>query len=673
MITLIPTLRRTAIKDDGRKRVEIQNVKPNVNCGELPVKRVTGEQVLVTADIISDGHDTISAELLYRKSEEKKWTSVRMLHADNDRWQGIFTVEDVGTYYYTLRAWVDHFLTWQKDLMKRIEADQDITVELLIGAEMIEKTAAHAGSKDDEERMMTVVKKMKDPDEMETATDLALSESMTQLMFKHTDRTMATVFNQEYDIWVERKRALFSSWYEFFPRSTGKNGSHGTFKDAEKLLPHIAELGFDVIYLPPIHPIGQTNRKGKNNSTNAKKGDPGSPWAIGSSAGGHKAVNPDLGTMEDFVSFVKKAESLGIETAIDIAYQCSPDHPYVNEHPEWFRWRPDGTVQYAENPPKKYQDVLPLNFETENWKELWEELKSVVEFWIGKGIKIFRVDNPHTKPFPFWEWLIKEIKKTNPEVIFLAEAFTRPKVMYRLGKVGFTQSYTYFTWRNTQDEFIDYLTELTKREAREFYRPNFWTNTPDILPENLQYGGRPAFITRLVLAATLSSNYGIYGPAYELCDNEAISGKEEYINSEKYEIKDWDYNKPGNITDIVKQINRIRKENEALHTTYNIEFYHTDNKYLLCYGKVTDDLSNILLVVVNLDYYHKQRGSVQIPIESYGIPERQSYLVHELLHDNKFMWMGGENIVELDPEESPAFIFKIHRRLRRENDFDYFM
>ncbi len=596
-----------------------------------------------------------------------------MLHADNDRWQGFFTVKDVGTYYYTLRAWVDHFYTWQKDLKKRIEAGQDIKVELLIGAEMIERTAANADSKEDKASMLNVVDKMKDPKGIETAADLALSESMTQLMFKYTDRSMATVFEKEYDIWVERKKALFSSWYEFFPRSTGKDGKHGTFKDAEKLLPRIAEMGFDVIYLPPIHPIGQTNRKGKNNSTNAKRGDPGSPWAIGSPAGGHKAVNPDLGTMEDFVSFVKKAESLGIETAIDIAYQCSPDHPYVNEHPEWFRWRPDGTVQYAENPPKKYQDVLPLNFETENWKELWEELKSIIEFWIGKGIKIFRVDNPHTKPFPFWEWLIKEIKKTNPEVIFLAEAFTRPKVMYRLGKVGFTQSYTYFTWRNTQDEFIDYLTELTKREAREFYRPNFWTNTPDILPENLQYGGRPAFITRLVLAATLSSNYGIYGPSYELCDNEAIPGREEYTNSEKYEIKKWDYNKPGNITDIVKQVNRIRKENESLHTTYNIEFYHTDNKYLLCYGKVTEDLSNILLIVVNLDYYHKQRGSVQIPIESYGIPGKQSYLVHELLHDNKFMWMGGENVVELDPEESPAFIFKIHRRLRRENDFDYFM
>ena len=596
-----------------------------------------------------------------------------MLHADNDRWQGLFTVKDVGTYYYTLRAWVDHFYTWQKDLKKRIEAGQDIKVELLIGAEMIEQTAANADSKEDKASMLNVVDKMKDPKGIETAADLALSETMTQLMFKYTDRSMATVFGKEYDIWVERKKALFSSWYEFFPRSTGKDGKHGTFKDAEKLLPRIAEMGFDVIYLPPIHPIGQTNRKGKNNSTIAKRGDPGSPWAIGSAAGGHKAVNPELGTMEDFVSFVKKAESLGIETAIDIAYQCSPDHPYVNEHPEWFRWRPDGTVQYAENPPKKYQDVLPLNFETENWKELWEELKSIIEFWIGKGIKIFRVDNPHTKPFPFWEWLIKEIKKTNPEVIFLAEAFTRPKVMYRLGKVGFTQSYTYFTWRNTQDEFIDYLTELTKREAREFYRPNFWTNTPDILPENLQYGGRPAFITRLVLAATLSSNYGIYGPSYELCDNEAIPGREEYTNSEKYEIKKWDYNKPGNITDIVKQVNRIRKENESLHTTYNIEFYHTDNKYLLCYGKVTEDLSNILLIVVNLDYYHKQRGSVQIPIESYGIPGKQSYLVHELLHDNKFMWMGGENVVELDPEESPAFIFKIHRRLRRENDFDYFM
>ncbi len=641
------TRRRMTIKEDGRKRVEIQNVKPNVNCGEFPVKRVTGEKVLVSADILSDGHDSISAELLYRKAGEKTYTAVQMFQKENDRWEGVFIVEEVGTYYYTLRAWVDHFQTWQKDLEKRIEAAQNIKVELLIGAEMIEEVSSGAGREEDKKVMLSAVEEMKSPDGNQSP-DLALSEKLTGLMYKYTDRSIATVFENEYEVWVERKRALFSSWYEFFPRSTG-NGRHGTFKDAEKLLPHIAEMGFDVIYLPPIHPIGKTHRKGKNNTADSKPGDPGSPWAIGSSAGGHKSVNPELGTMEDFISFVQKAESLGIETAIDIAYQCSPDHPYVTEHPEWFRWRPDGTIQYAENPPKKYQDVLPLNFETEDWRKLWDELKSVVVFWIGKGIKIFRVDNPHTKPFPFWEWLIKEIKSTNPEVIFLAEAFTRPKVMYRLGKIGFTQSYTYFTWRNTQDEFIDYLTELTKSEAREFYRPNFWTNTPDILPENLQYGGRPAFITRLVLAATLSSNYGIYGPAYELCVNDAIPGKEEYINSEKYELKKWDYNKPDRITEIVSRINEIRKENEALHTTFNIEFYHTDNKYLLCYGKVTDDLSNILLIVVNLDYYHTQRGSVRIPIESFGISEKQSYLVHELMHDNKFMWMGSENIVELDP------------------------
>lgn len=656
------------MNQDGRKRIVIENLKPNVNCGTYPIKRITGDKVKVSANIISDGHDTVAAEVLYRHSSETSWKTSPMKFVDNDHWEGFFPVEEIGSYFYTVRGWVDHFITWQKDLKKRIEAKQNVSVELLIGADLINKNTKNANG-DDQKKLMDYSEKIRN-DDIESAFDNRLSK----LMHAYTNRDLATLFPDEYEVWVERPRALFSSWYELFPRSAGSvPGKHGTFKDVEKLVPEISEMGFDVIYLPPIHPIGVTNRKGKNNSTTARPEDPGSPWAIGSKEGGHKSIHPELGTMKDFQELIKKARDLGIEIAIDIAFQCSPDHPYVKEHPDWFRWRPDGTVQYAENPPKKYQDVLPINFEAENWKELWEELKSVFTFWIDKGVQVFRVDNPHTKPFPFWEWVIKEIKNDHPETIFLSEAFTRPKVMYRLAKVGFTQSYTYFTWRNTKDEFVEYLTELTKRDARQFYRPNFWTNTPDILPENLQYGGRAAFINRFILAATLSSNYGIYGPSYELCNNTAIEGKEEYLNSEKYEIKEWDRNKEGNIKDIISKVNKVRKENIALQTTFNIEFYNSDNKYLLCYGKISEDLSNIIVVVVNLNFFHKQSGSVHLPIDKLDIPEKQSYLVHELISDKRLMWQGSENYVELDPEKYPANIFKIYRRLKRENDFDYFM
>lgn len=432
-------------------------------------------------------------------------------------------------------------------------------------------------------------------------------------------------------------------------------------------------MGFDVLYLPPIHPIGKTNRKGKNNSPVAQPGDVGSPWAIGSEEGGHKSVHPQLGTIEDFVSLVNKAKEYNIEIALDLAFQCSPDHPYVREHPEWFKWRPDGTVQYAENPPKKYEDVLPLNFETENWRELWEELKSIVVFWIEKGVRIFRVDNPHTKPFRFWKWLIEEIKRDYPDVIFLSEAFTRPKVMYHLAKAGFTQSYTYFTWRNTKREFIEYLTELTQTEVREYFRPNFWPNTPDILPEHLQFGGRPAFMMRLVLAATLSSNYGIYGPVFELCVSEALPGKEEYLNSEKYEIRYWDWDQPGNLKDFIARVNRIRRENPALQTTWNLKFFEVDNEYILFYGKVNEDLSNIILVVVNLDPHHTQSGWVRVPISELGIEPNQPYLVHDLLSEDKYIWQGEYNYVELNPHVIPARIFRVRKRLRKETDFDYFM
>jgi starch synthase (maltosyl-transferring) len=493
-------------------------------------------------------------------------------------------------------------------------------------------------------------------------------------MNQYPDKKFAVSHPKELHAWVDRGKALFSTWYELFPRSCSKDPNrHGTFEDCERLLPEIATMGFDILYLPPLHPIGRVNRKGRNNVLENNPDDVGSPWAIGSKEGGHKAVHPQLGALGDFERLIVKAKDHGIEVAMDLAFQCSPDHPYMKEHPEWFRWRPDGTVQFAENPPKRYEDIIPLNFETEKWQELWEELKSIVLFWIEKGVRIFRVDNPHTKPFSFWEWLIKEIKEKYPDVIFLSEAFTRPTVMYRLAKLGFTQSYTYFSWRNTKRELMEYLTELSKTEGREYFRPNFWPNTPDILPEYLQYGGRPAFMIRLVLAATLSSSYGIYGPAFELCINEALSGKEEYLHSEKYEIKHWDRESPGHLRDFIARVNRIRKENVALQTTWNLRFYEVDNDALLFYGKATHDLSNIILMVVNLDPFHTQNGWVRVPIEELGLDAHQPYLVHDLLSDDKYIWQGETNYVELNPQVLPANIFRVRKRLKRETDFDYFV
>jgi starch synthase (maltosyl-transferring) len=578
----------------------------------------------------------------------------------------------MGIYHYTLEGWVDHFQTWQKDLRKKFAAGQDLQIEMLIGVEYSAE-AAKSASREDAKKLLTFAERLK-KEEIEDAVALALGPELTILMQKYAVKQFATVYTKELAVVVDRPKALFSTWYERFPRScAAEPGVHGTFSDCERLLPEIARMGFDILYLPPIHPISTTNRKGKNNNPVADPDDVGSPWAIGAEEGGHTAIHPQLGTFADFARLVQKAKEYDMEIALDLALQCTPDHPYVKEHPEWFRKRPDGTIQYAENPPKKYQDIYPLDFETEAWQSLWEELKSVVLFWIGKGIRVFRVDNPHTKAFPFWEWLITAVKKEYPEVIFLSEAFTRPKVMYRLAKLGFTQSYTYFTWRNTKREFIDYLTELTQTDVGEYFRPNFWPNTPDILPEHLQYGGKAAFMMRLVLAATLSSNYGIYGPAFELCINEAIPGREEYLHSEKYEIKHWDCNQPGNLKGFITRVNRLRKENPALQQTRNLTFYEVDNEYLLFYGKTTADLSNIILVVVNLDPFYTQAGWLQIPIAEFGIAPNQSYLVHDLISDDKYIWQVERNYVELNPHILPAHIFRVQRRLRRETDFDYFM
>jgi starch synthase (maltosyl-transferring) len=659
---------------DGRNRVIIEDVKPEIDSGRFPIKRTVSEKVIVEADVFTDGHDALSCVLLYRRDGESQWKEAPMDFLVNDRWRGEFAVAELGQYRYAVQAWVDHFTSWHQGLLKKFNAGQDVSMALLTGAELIEQASERAPGSD-AKKLKEVAFALGSDQEISHRVQIALDEELAELMARYPDRELATLYDKELAVVVDRPKARFSAWYEMFPRScVPKTGGHGTFKDCEARLSYIAAMGFDVLYFPPIHPIGRTHRKGKNNVLGAGLDDPGSPWAIGSAEGGHKDVHPQLGTMEDFRQLVAKAEKHGMEIAIDLAFQCTPDHPYVKKHPEWFHWRPDRTIQYAENPPKKYEDIYPLNFETEQWQELWNELKDVVLFWIDQGVYIFRVDNPHTKPFHFWEWLIGEVKQDHPEVIFLAEAFTRPKVMYQLAKLGFTQSYTYFAWRNTKWELAEYFTELTQTEVREYFRPNLWPNTPDILTEYLQMGGRPAFMARLVLAATLGASYGIYGPAFELCENRPKEpGSEEYLDSEKYEIKNWDITSPGSLADFIGRVNRIRRENPALQGNWGLLFHPTDNDQLICYSKQTEDLSNIIVVVVNLDPHHKHSGWLELPLETLGIDPQQPFQVHDLLSDERYLWRGNRNYVELDSRVVPAHIFRLRRRIRTEHDFDYFM
>jgi len=660
---------------DGRSRVIIENVTPEIDGGTFAAKRVCGERVIVEADIFADGHEMISGMLLFRREAEKKWHETALKLVVNDRWRADFRVDEIGRYRYTLAAWIDRFQSWRRDLQKRAEVDEHSELDILTGALIIEQAARRA-SASDKKKLLEAIELLRDEDtSLSTKLTAALSDDLLELVQRYPDRDGDTRYGKELAVVVDREKARFSAWYEMFPRSSAAEpGVHGTFKDCERLLSYVASMGFDTLYLPPIHPVGYTHRKGKNNSITAAADDPGSPWAIGSAEGGHKSIHPQLGTVEEFRSFVAKAESLDLEVALDLAYQCSPDHPYVREHPKWFRWRPDGTVQFAENPPKKYQDIYPLDFTTEEWRALWEELKSIVEFWREQGIRIFRVDNPHTKPLPFWQWLIDTVKQDHPEVIFLAEAFTRPKVMYRLGKLGFTQSYSYFTWRNTKAEITEYFQELTQTEVREYFRPNLWPNTPDILPEYLQFGGRAAFMLRLVLAATLSGNYGIYGPAFELLENRPReAGSEEYLDSEKYEIKHWNRESADSLKDFITRINKIRKDNPALKCDWSLCFHEIDNEQMVCYTKRTEDLGNIILVVVNLDPHHVQSGWVRIPLEPLQLAATDSYQAHDLLTGARFLWHGARNYVQLDPKNGPAHILRLRRRIRREQDFDYFM
>jgi starch synthase (maltosyl-transferring) len=638
----------------GKSRVVIENVQPVVDGGRYAARRSVGERVDVSANIFADGHDHIRARVLYKKDGHEKWSEVEMNATWNDEWLASFYVPEKGQYVFKIEAWIDHFDTWFDGFKKKAAAKVDVHTELLEGVNFLRKFAASDPS------LTAVISKLNDRSNYGTSVDTVLTEDFAAIVHRHPLIENETSTEKEFVIRVEYKKVLFSTWYEFFPRSASlAKGRHGTFKDCIKVLPRVAAMGFDVLYFPPIHPIGKLNRKGKNNNVTANPGEPGSPWAIGSDEGGHKAIHGELGTLEDYKDLIRQAKKLGIDIALDLAFQCAPDHPYVKEHPEWFRQRPDGTIQYAENPPKKYQDIYPFNFETDKWKELWEELKSVIVYWIEQGVTIFRVDNPHTKPIPFWEWAIEEVQKQYPDTIFLAEAFTKPKVMASLGKIGFNQSYTYFTWRVTKQEITDYVNELINTQSRNYFRPNFWPNTPDILPYHLQHQGENIFIIRYALAATLSSNYGMYGPTYEFYDNVPMEGKEEYFNSEKYEVKLHDWKKTNRMTDIISMVNRFRKENAALQTTWNTVFCAIENTQVLAYVKATDDLSNIILVVVNLDQHTQQSGYIQIPKALLKLGDKINLKLKDLMTDEQYMWTQEWNYVSLNPHKMPFHLFKV--------------
>jgi starch synthase (maltosyl-transferring) len=647
-------------------------VKPRVDCGEFPIKRVVGDTVVVDACVYADGYDAIACVLRHRREGDAAWVETRMEPLVNDGWRGAFTTAEMGRYEYTVSAWVDRFGTWSHALAKRLGAGQDVATDLLIGAQLVEAAAARA-TRAEGGRLRELGATLRAGGA--GAATAALSTELAELMHRHAERRFATTHTPALAVVVDRELARFGAWYELFPRSAATEpGRHGTFRDVEERLAEVAEMGFDVLYLPPIHPVGRSFRKGRNNSPVAGPGDPGSPWAVGAAEGGHTAINPELGTLEDFRHLVARAAECGLEIALDISFQCAPDHPYASTHPEWFRRRPDGAIQYAENPPKKYQDIYPFDFETDAWRELWDELRSVVQFWLDQGVRIFRVDNPHTKPFAFWQWLITDVKRAYPETLFLAEAFTRPNVLYRLAKLGFTQSYNYFPWRNTKAELTEFLTELTQTDVREFFGPNLWPNTPDILPEYLQYGGRQAFVSRFVLAATLGPSYGIYGPAFEQCVAAPLGpGQEEYLDSEKYEIRPWNPDRADTLAHLIGQVNRIRRENAAFRSNDNLRFHHVSNDQLIAYSKSTGDLSSQVLVIVNLDPHHVQTGFVELPLQELRIDPAQPYQVHDLLTGARYLWHGPRNHVELRPDTSQAHIFAIRRRTRTEHDFDYYL
>ncbi|MEO8442425.1 MAG: alpha-1,4-glucan--maltose-1-phosphate maltosyltransferase [Betaproteobacteria bacterium] len=638
-------------------RLAVENVTPIIDAGRFPIKRVVGDAITVEADCYADGHDVIVCMLQYRSEHDAAWSETAMTSLGNDRWRAAFTVDRLGTWYYGVMAWIDPLLSWRHEFARR-EDPADLAVAAQTGAELMAAAARRATAGDAKSRLQEWAQALRESP-LDRLREVALDDELTALATGYAARSGGVRTSLDLRVTVDPALARCSAWYEMFPRSAAAEpGRHGTFNDVVQRLPYVAGMGFDVLYLPPIHPIGRVRRKGRNNAVAATATDVGSPWAIGAADGGHLAILPELGTLEEFRRLVAAAREQHIALALDIAFQTAPDHPYVEAHPEWFRWRPDGTVQYAENPPKKYQDIYPLNFETEDWPALWEELRGVFMYWVEQGVRVFRVDNPHTKPFRFWEWVIAEVKRAHPEVLFLAEAFTRPRIMERLAKVGFSQSYTYFTWRNTREELIEYFTELAHGPAREYFRPNCWPNTPDILPASLRNAGRAAFTLRVTLAATLASNYGIYGPAFEHMENSPRDNvSDEYMNSEKYELRHWDVERADSLAPYIARINQIRRANPALQSDWSLRFHAVDNAQLLCYSKTTAD--NTILVVVNLDIKWAQSGWLTIDLAALGIAEDREYEVRDLLSGARYTWRGSRSFVRLDPAVAPAHIFQL--------------
>jgi starch synthase (maltosyl-transferring) len=663
---------------EGRKRIVIEEVEPQINAGRYPVKRVLGDLVTITCAAFGDGHDHVAARLLYRAAGERRWKTTPFAALGNDFWSASFTVDRLGGWEYTIQAWIDHFDTWCDDLKKRLSAQpdpkeptqntspQDIPLALRSGALLLERTAGRAKGRDAKQLEEAVTSLRWMADQNAVFYENPVGPEIVELAARYPDLTLATKYEKDLTLWVDRERARYSTWYELFPRSASPDGTrHGTLSDVQERLSEIAAMGFDVLYMPPIHPIGVAYRKGPNNSVTAQPGDYGSPWAIGAAEGGHKSILPELGTMSDFKKLVTAAGKNGMELALDIAFQCSPDHPWVKEHPDWFIIRPDGSIQYAENPPKKYQDIYPLNFESPDWRGLWEELHSVFAYWIRHGVHIFRVDNPHTKALPFWEWCIAEVHKDHPEVLFLAEAFTRPHVMYSLAKAGFTQSYTYFTWRTEKAELQTYFEEISKPPVTDFFHPNIWPNTPDILHASLQTGGRPAFMQRFILAATLGANYGIYGPAYELSEGRpAKPGSEEYLDSEKYQLRHWDRSVDTSLAPLITRVNQVRRENVALQQDLTLHFHPVDNSQILCYSKssINGDSENIILVAINLDPAQEQAGWIELDLKHLAIAHDQPFDVEDLLTGIHYQWNGRSNYVALRPDVMPAHIFRVTRQ-----------
>jgi starch synthase (maltosyl-transferring) len=655
---------RSAGRDPGHRpewdpdsRILIENVRPEIDGGRFPAKGVVGEEVVVSADLLRDGHDRIAAVLRYAREDEEAWQEAPFAFVENDRWEARFRPDRVGRWHYTVEAWTDRFASWAADFEIKRDAGQDISVEQVEGEWLVRAVLRHAGNPD-AARLRAILDQFKEAD-ADRRSALLMSEELRVLMARNDERRDRVRYARSLELTVDRLEARFSSWYEMFPRSQGRiPGQSATFDDCIERLGEVAALGFDVVYLVPIHPIGRVNRKGRDNAVTAMPDDPGSPYAIGAAEGGHQAVNPELGTLDDFRRFVAAAAALGIEVALDFAIQCAPDHPWVSEHKRWFEYRPDGSIKHAENPPKKYEDIVNVDFYNPDREGLWHELRDTVLFWIREGVRIFRVDNPHTKPLPFWEWLIREVKARAPEAIFLSEAFTRPKMMRALAKAGFSQSYTYFTWRNTKGELTEYLTELTRDEGSEYLRPNFFTNTPDILPFFLQEGGRPAFRIRVVLAGTLSPAYGIYN-GFELCENEPIPGREEYLHSEKYEYKVWDWDRPGNIKRDIAILNRWRRDNPALQELANLRFLDCPDPNILAYAKGTADGGNIVVVAVNLDPFGLHAGDVMLPLEDWGIPPDRDFSVEEAFSGRILSWRGGRQFLSLDPHSNPALLFRL--------------